>query len=102
MEPALKRTLLFVMGMLLAATFVAGALKLIEKKNNDNLYNEIIAHETEYKIYMNGAVQDSETFKIETLTRKNYTFELDRENKTIVINRTVYSLHRHPDYDIFD
>ena len=73
-----------------------------QSQEREAIYRECVAHESEYTIYLDGAKQDSETFKIETLNKANYTFKLDMENKTIIINRRVYSRFRHSDYDIFD
>ena len=73
-----------------AAAIVANAIYDSNyKQKKKDLYNDIIAHESEYTIYLNGEKQDSETFKIETLNKANYTFELDMENKTIIINQKV-------------
>ena len=67
----------------------------IFKYQNYNNYHNAINYNNSYKIYLNGEKKDNTNFKISSLDKDKYTFEVDNKNKEIDINTNKSSNRRY-------
>lgn len=59
----------------------------IRSENNKNdSYISAVEHNSDYDIYLDGEKKDNSTFKISSLDKDKYSFEVDNGNKEININ----------------
>ena len=61
---------------------------ILDKKSKATFQQAVtLSEDTDYKIYLNGALQDSTTFDVSLLNTNNYNFTINEEEKTISVTQ---------------